>query len=69
MSGHDNRQDDQDLVPPVRIPRAVVIDGKWAETIGSEAWSDVLHNRARYAELQALRMGQANVYRQTRYRT
>lgn len=56
------------LVPPVKIPAAVIVDGRWAETIGSSAWSNVLHNRARYAELQALRGGQPNRYEETRYR-
>lgn len=65
-----------DLIPAdqvERIPSAVVIETPagpaWAETIGGDAWADVQHNRARYAELQKLRAGVANRYHETRYRT
>lgn len=37
-------------------------------TLPAEDQRRIAHNRARYAELQALRLGQPNRYHQTRYR-
>lgn len=42
----------------------------WAitQTISAGAQADLHHNRLRYAELQKLRLGQPNLYEQSRYR-
>lgn len=75
MAKRTRDESDPDLIQLDHIeltPNVVVVQTPfgpaWANTIGADAWADAQHNKARYAELQKLRNGQANLYHATRYR-
>lgn len=67
MSGDPDLPGDENFRP---APNTVEVNGRiaWVIPKSIAEQQSIHHNQLRYAELQKLRMGQPNQYKETRYR-